>query len=168
MPAAEVDPYDRLSSHLLIDKHNLDEAIIQQAGLYSEVSDEVALAQADYESEKGYLDQLAGELDGELRVKYPKLAVQAINAKVQAHREMSKQRELVNKRLRWFRRWQGLQKAYEQRANLLKALVSLYTSEYFMNKADSISVGAGERIATRNRRESAGHYSDLAKRVRGG
>lgn len=152
---------------LSIDKHALDVCLMEQAEIYANVSEAVALAEAERDTVQLEFDELYAELDGTLRgrplAKGERLTEGSLKAELSGLPKIkSKHRELLEVK-KEAKLWRALEKGFEQRADMLKKLVDLHLRSTF---GYSLEAGVGQsrnafvaqeaeqaRIAIRERRK---------------
>lgn len=157
------NPRDQLRSFLEIDKNALDDCLMEQPEIYARVAEAVALAEAERDAAQLGLEELGAELDKQLRGEAAKgdkrLTDKALDQllkdlpRVQAaHRELLEAKKQA-------KLWRALEKAFEQRADMLKKLVDLhlrstygYALEAGVGQARSVNAEGNRQAATALRR----------------
>lgn len=127
------NPREEYRAFLSIDKLALDECLMEQPELYAKVADAVASAEGERDKVQLDFDELLAELDQGLRAKVAKAdqGEKRVTDKAldQQLKTLPKVQELHRKLLekkREAKLWRALEKAFEQRADMLKKLVDLH------------------------------------------
>ena len=122
---------DDLRQYLSIDKNALDECLMEQPQIYAQVADSVANAEADRDSLQLTFDETWAELDKTVRSRPLQEAEKRLTDKAieQQLRTLPKIKALslgLQDAKREAKLWRALEKAFEQRADMLKKLVDLH------------------------------------------
>ena len=157
-------PISELREQLLIDKHALDDELIRQSQLFSEIGDQAVMAGAERDAAKENLEVTDSRLDTEWRKKLStvKTTEKIINNHVKTDPRHEKAFELWLEAKSKADELENLQKSFLQRANMLKSLCQLYTSNYWMDssikpsKATEASHYAANRSRISNARAARG------------
>lgn len=168
MTTTKRSPREELRSFLSIDKHALDECLMEQPELYDRVAEAVANAEAERDSAQLSFDELAAEFDKTLRERAEKADKRVTDKNIEQQlkglpKVQTAHRELLEKK-KEAKLWRALEKAFEQRADMLKKLVDLhlrstygYALEQGVGQARGAFTGAlaeGNRAAVRDFRNS--------------
>jgi uncharacterized membrane protein YheB (UPF0754 family) len=129
---------DNLHSNLEVDKNALDDEIMRQPQLFSDIGDYAIDAVAERDTAKEALEVVDAKLDIEWRKKLSSNAkvtekMVANLVKTDVRHEKAFNAWLVAKSKS--DRLEVLQKSFFMRANLLKALAQLYSSNYWMESS---------------------------------
>lgn len=120
---------------LNIDKHDLDNELIENPQLIQDVCDECAESIAVRDAKKEALETVDAELDAEVRDLLSKSASKATEASIkgmiQTHQRHKKAFEDYNNAKLQAAKAAGLEKAVEARGKALESLSKLYASGYF-------------------------------------
>jgi hypothetical protein len=126
---------EQLKQSLLIDRNDLDTALIQQPDLYHQVSEQYAKsislrdrAKAELEEEAALIDFATRQHAAENDLRITETVV-ANSIKVDASYRKAQQKYLDLREQT--DQWEGLLKSYEQRSYALKELVNLFTAGYW-------------------------------------
>lgn len=116
---------------LAIDKHALDECLMEQPEIYAKVAEAVANSEAERDAAQLTLDELSAELSQTLRSKSPAQGKERVTDKAISEQLLglpkvqSAHLKLLEKK-KEAKLWRALEKAFEQRADMLKKLVDLH------------------------------------------
>ena len=144
---------------LRIDKHNLDEELIQQPELFYRVSHMYSSACSDKDMFKESLEVMETKLFNKLRKEADALPGRttdsSIRSKVSSMKEVIGLRTAYKEAKHRAEELLPLKEAYEQRGYALKELCNLYSSNYFQAESGGKRKDdAMEATANRNRREA--------------
>lgn len=143
---------DQYRGFLSIDKLALDECLMEQAEIYSKVAEAVATAEAERDAAQLEFEELQADLDQAVRKKAADKKERLTDATVRQllptmPKVQALSRNLLDKK-REAKLWRALEKAFEQRADMLKKLVDLhlrstygYTLESGVGQARTSIVG---------------------------
>lgn len=145
VPAATHNPRSELRGFLSIDKLALDECLMEQPELYDRVAEAVANAEAERDSAQLSFEELVAEFDKQQREKAQKgdkrVTDKAIEAQIKGlPKVQTAHRELLEKK-RDAKLWRALEKAFEQRADMLGKLVALHLRSTY---GYSLEAGVGQ------------------------
>lgn len=143
--------HHELHCSLIIDKHNLDEAIIKQPQLYFEVSSMLASLIDARDASKENLSRVDANIATELRVYYEKEGTKFTQSSI-AEEVLQDQKHFAsfnefNICRRNVNSWSSLKEAYEQRARMLSHITKLWVSQYF---SESVVSGDYSNKVNRN------------------
>ena len=121
---------DEYRSFLSIDKNDLDTCLMEQPEIYFKVADALVMAEAERDAVQLDFDELQAELDQDVRAKVAKedkrLTDKAIEQKLRTLPKVQDlHRQLLAKKNE-AKHWKALEKSFDQRADMLKTLVSLH------------------------------------------
>lgn len=152
---------------LAIDKLALDECLMEQPEIYDQVAEAVATAEAERDAAQLRFDELVAEFDQAQREKASKgekrITDKAIEKQILVLPKVQKQQlELLEKK-KEAKLWRALEKAFEQRADMLKKLVDLhirstygYALEAGVNQSRGLMAEGNRSAASALRREKRG------------
>lgn len=149
-----------LREGILIDKNDLDEAITWQVAAYSQISDDLAIAQSVYDEVKDKLKEIEAEADARLRaahdapdIKKPTEA--ALKNLVIQDAAFQRGNERVNTQAAKVRELTALKDSYHQRRYMVQELVTLWCANYYgdnlANSRQSNAVRDAQYVETRER-----------------
>lgn len=157
--AKTLDYYQGL---LKIDKHDLDNALMEHPDLFAEVAGEKALSISKRDQAKLELEEIEAQTDIDLRDDFARSGTKVTEALISNHvtRDVdvqAAQRKLLNAKLE-AERWSALAEAFSQRGYILKDLCALYIAGYWGSRSaeGEAKTSASERTAQTAR---AGSYS---------
>jgi hypothetical protein len=123
---------EELKQYLTINKHQLDDELIEQASVFYKVSELSTEAAAKRDAEKEYLATIAAEIEQNVRTR---LGDKATEGKVKSLVILEKEhRDATSNYLTTKAeadKLQALKEAFHQRGYMLRDLVQLYISNYF-------------------------------------
>ena len=157
------ETYNELLRDLAIDKHRLDDETIRQPGLFFHASEGCAFAMARRDKKERDLKITMAELDRGIRDNAQSDGVKITEAYVnqQILREddySAAHSAFLDARLE-ADKWEALKNSFRQRADMLRALVQLYSTNYFGEVT-----GSSDRAAARQRVSPTQRVSPLALR----
>jgi uncharacterized membrane protein YheB (UPF0754 family) len=127
--------------YLQIDKHALDECVMQQPHLFFQVSEAFMQAAAKRDALKEELAVVDAKLDAEVREDLEKSDIKITEAKVKSNIGTDKRHEAA------FRKYiaakehadvlMALKDAFQQRSYMLRDMVQLYATNYFEDSSMS-------------------------------
>lgn len=130
--------YHALKERLAIDKHNLDDVIMEQPGLFYDVSEQLTIALAERDAAKENLEIVNAELDSKWRKNLQSQA-KLTEKVISNHVMQDPDHEAAFTEYLTFKskadRLQALKDAFQQRSYMLKSLVALYTANYYEDSA---------------------------------
>lgn len=146
---------DEFRNYLTIDKHRLDDEIIQQPSLLFAVSEALEQALADRDRLKEGLATVDAELDGEVRLDLEKQDVKVTEALVKAGVQTHKKHEAAFEAYIQAKTEAGilgsLKESFQTRSYGLRDLVQLHMSNYF--EAESVrGTNASDTMVYKRRR----------------
>lgn len=125
---------------LQIDKHALDDALIEQASVYFTISQDLSQAVSDRDEVKENLDVTDAQLYLDIRADLIDNGEKATEAQVSAQVHTHSKHEGAMKDLLKARKQVdvlgALKDSFQQRSYMLRELVELYIAGYFMQSAD--------------------------------
>lgn len=153
---------------LIIDKDDLDSAIIQQSVLFYDVSQELVSAKENRDRSKDGMERVEAELSGEFRMSLldnkEKVTEARLKELVASDAEFRKARTLYLSARNVVDSWESMKEAYSQRSFMIRELAHLWAANYYGDPTVSGKSGAiGEIVDRTNRRKIA---DDRNKRVR--
>jgi hypothetical protein len=151
---------EQFQSALKIDKHNLDEALLQQPDIFYRVSEGFAYAislrdrakskLAEVSAEQSLVERRKAKQDDEKITEDGLKARIALNDKVQDAQQDYHASALVADR------WQGMKESWQQRSYVLKDMVGLYSAGYYSDKvSDTTKRGVADARYEDNRKALA-------------
>jgi hypothetical protein len=157
---------EEFKNYLKIDKHGLDQELMEQPMLFFKISEAFAQATAERDMLKEQLASTDARLDSDMRRVFDKAGEKYTEAMVKNAVQTDKKHEAAIKKFFDAKEqadlFLALKEAFQSRAYMLRDLCSLYTANYF---EESSARGSGqtnhatyrmgrERIATaRSKRE---------------
>jgi hypothetical protein len=161
------DKIKRYNDLLQIDRDALDEALIQQPGLFLEVSQRYAEAVSERDAYKDGVEVTRAKRSLAIRSELSSSG-KVTEASVAAQIELDDDyREAVGVYLAAKARadkWMAVKEAFQQRAFVLKDLASLYIAGYF--GSDSVGGKAGREVQERSYIEARDRLSKVRRRER--
>jgi hypothetical protein len=130
---------DRYRGLLAIDRDRLDDNLIEQGQLFSDVCDETALALFHRDKADQAVTLAEGEADERYRAVDPSETKKPPETKIK--RDIDADEHVLRAKrtyLRWklvVDRWFGLQKSFSQRASSMESLTQLYNAGYFTKQS---------------------------------
>lgn len=118
-------------SMLVVNKHDLDNALERQAAYFDDISQQVIQQGKKLTELKDELSQLEGRLAEEIREDEPKLTVGAIAHKVKRDRHRLVKWQELQDVTAVYEQWDSLRDAWKQRGYSIKTLAALYGDQYF-------------------------------------
>lgn len=159
----ELDDYRKM---LKIDRHNLDEELIQQASHFMGVAEAFALAVSKREFAKEEVNRVAARLYVRFRknqAEGEKVTEAQINAKISKHEDHIAARDGYKQASEDADRWLALKEAFHQRSFMLRELARLYDAGYWQPNS---SAGKSPRDHERDVQRTRKTLSDERKRRR--
>jgi hypothetical protein len=145
------DEFDRYESMLRIDKHALDDELIEQPQYYSDVSQRLATCISYRDEAKDHLEGIRAMCDQRVRSSFADDAKKppeaAIASMVVQQPEYQQAKDGLAAWHDRYNRWMGLKEAITQRGYALKDLVALFVADYFARNSAGKSVESRERTA---------------------
>lgn len=139
-----------LRAALAIDKHNLDDMVMQQPMLYMDVSEEASKAINVRDSDKVTLKELEASesvrITSELTACAKKPTAAQVTASVTTSEVVKVAKDRLQKSTQEARLWEDLKEAYIQRSHALKELANLAVSGYYQR--DSVRAGTTVQLLT--------------------
>lgn len=133
---------------LELDKHSLDEELVQQPSLYFRISEAYVELAAIRDTKKEALETVDAKLDAGFRISNDKLTEPKIKNMIQAHTDHQEAFIAYNEAKKAADLMAGLKEAFHIRGYMLRDLVSLYSTGYY--QADSVKDTASTRELTYN------------------
>ena len=151
---SRLSPSD-LRAQLKIDKNALDEEVMRQPQLFSDIGEYEVEAQAELDAAKEYLETVDAKLDIKYRQQYKdektteKMFANLVKVDPDHEKAFNEWLDAKTKAAELG----NLQKSFLQRANMLKALGQLYSSNYWMEASikPSKTVEDSHYLANRTR-----------------
>lgn len=141
---------DEARSYLAVDKHNLDEELVQQPQLYERVGQELAMAQTDLASAKKSLEKMESELlDDLLRKDTGRTSMEKLKSKLHFDPELQRMHAVLRSREEDVRMWTHMLEAFKARGYSIRDLAALYNANYYQR--DSVSFKGNARDAEHRR-----------------
>jgi hypothetical protein len=126
---------ERLEKKLRIDKHGLDDELVEQAAYLNEVAQYCADAVSYRDEAKANLEGTRAKLDQQLRQQgaeeTKRVTDTAVAAMITGHPEFQRAQDRFGAWVDRTNRWNGLREAVSQRGFALKDLTSLYIAGYW-------------------------------------
>jgi preprotein translocase subunit SecA len=146
--------FDRYESMLKIDKHALDDELIEQPQYYSDVSQRLATtisyrdeAKAEVEGTRAMIDQ---QIRREAVENAEKITESAIGNRVIQHPEYQKVQIVYAAWTDRYNRWMGLKESIIQRGYALKDLVALFAADYWVRNSAGGTSGKIRTVEANN------------------
>lgn len=142
---------------LRLDKHRLDDELVEQPVIFNDITDQVALAVSRRDQIKFDIDQAEAGLSSQFRsaAEGDKITDKSIREKVDGSVKMVALRKELLAAQALLGRWQAMKEAFEQRRDMIKVAAQLHASGYFTRSSVS---GARNNLDTsqadENRRRS--------------
>jgi hypothetical protein len=132
---SDADLLTDLRTGLRIDKHALDDALIQQPELYREIAELLPLEISRKDAAKLALAQIEAIVDAEVREDARKAGDKITEKEIDAQKTLDKRVVLAQKELIAINRRVGevaaLRASYEERSKALEGLIHLYKTGYW-------------------------------------
>lgn len=155
---------DKFKKRLSIDKNALDDALIQQPDLYSEIGEKTVAAKSYVDSLDTRLKELRAELDANIRQDAHENEEKITEAVVANRILLTPTYKKLQRRFASWRQvadtWTVLKEACQQRSYVIKDLVALYNAEYY-----TVTSISSDRDSVRDARASDAREA-LAERRR--
>lgn len=156
---AKLATIEELRSRLRIDKHRLDDELIEQASLYFEVSEQQVLAVAQRDALKEEVSTVDAELDSivrkELEKKSAKYTEAMVKGGIAQHKHHLAAFDAYVAAKQKADKLTGLLESFRQRGQMLRELCGLYSTNYF--NRDSVAASAPVTEARANRAKDLAH-----------
>lgn len=143
---------DEMRSYLAIDKHALDDAVIQNPVLFDRVAEAYAEATAERDALKEELATVDAQLDGSLRLKNTTATEGKVKALIQAHPQHQKAFTEWLEAKEYADKLGVLKEAFKDRSHMLRTLADLHVSGYF-ERTSIRPTTATDEVVYRKRRE---------------
>ena len=140
-----------MNQDLLINKSELDEELVKQAALFYSASESYVDAAAMRDTKKEELATVDAELDAEMRLGNEKVTEARIKSMIQTHPRHQEAFVAYNEAKLLADRAGVLKEAWHQRSFMLRELVEIHMSSFYM--PDAIKSTASE-LAYERQRES--------------
>lgn len=138
--------HENMDAAIMIDKHALDDCLVQQPELFHKVAERLALEVSLRDEAKNELSIVMAEVDEIVRLHAEtsgtKVTETAIKMQIQQHPDVVMARNVVMGLEKSVGLLQALKESYNQRSYALKDLVSLYLAQYY---GDGTAVAAGSK-----------------------
>jgi len=142
---------------LRIDEHALDEALLDQAPSYYEISKQVALQGSRRDALKQYLKEVEARVDIEIREEAQsageKVTEGLVTSRRLIHKDIQRAHRMFARGDRAVQALQALKEAYTQRSYALKELVNLWISNYYENSESEAATRASRDIRARGAKD---------------
>jgi hypothetical protein len=146
---------ENMDSAISIDKHALDDCVMQQPELFHRVAEKLALEISLRDEIKDQLSVVQAEVDETIRLEAAqsstKMTEGAIKMQITMHPDVVMARSTLAKLNKSVGLLSALKESYSQRSYMLKELVSLYLAQYYGDETATAS-GAKDRSYVNNRR----------------
>lgn len=157
-PVEQFELMKEFQKGLRIDKHSLDDELVEHGPVHHRIADMYERALADSDGLKVDIENLEAELYAQFKEaaaeKDEKLSETAIKMKIQD----SKRMRLLNSEYLLARRRMGelraLNQSYQQRSYHIRGLIDLHTIKYYANESSVKTRDVTEDRADRNREET--------------
>lgn len=127
--------YDELRSSIRIDKHSLDEELVQFPSVMLEVNEQVAAAIADRDAKKSLLNESEAQALARVRKdaadKGEKITEGAVKERAAMDSLVMKDSDIFQAAEESVRMWQALQNALDAKGKMLRELGSLFVAGYW-------------------------------------
>jgi hypothetical protein len=138
---------DEYKEYLLINKNDLDSALVEQSTLYYRIGEAYAAVISYRDLEKSRLEEVRAEIDQMIRAESSiKLTETQVANRILSHDHYIDAQERLASWKLLADKWVALRDAFNQRAYALRDLVSLYSMGYYTE-----SIGRGEKAEARDR-----------------
>ena len=156
---------DQMERALQIDEHDLDSALLEQPQLYFQVSRELALVTSRRDAAKQDLAVTAARTDLNIRRHAREKELSQTETEIKSHVAMHLDMEKANKVVLDLNlehaTWQAMEKAFDQRMNVLKKLVDLYLKNYW---TESGLTGSQDSMKSHNASLARREMADARRR----
>jgi hypothetical protein len=146
---------ENYDSAIIIDKHALDDCVVQQPELFYRVAERLALEISLRDEIKDRLTVVQAEADAQIRrdaeIGEIKVTESAIKMEVVRHPDVIIVRDMLAALNKSVGLLQALKESYSQRSYMLKELVSLHLASYYGDETATAS-GAKDRTYVKNRK----------------
>lgn len=146
---------ENMDAAIKIDKHSLDECVMQQPELFYRVAEKLALEISLRDELKDKLTVVQAEVDELVRMdaakNETKVTESAIKNLVVQHPDVVSVRNTLARLNKSVGLLQALKESYSQRSYMLKELVSLFLASYYGDETATAS-GAKDRTYAKNRK----------------
>lgn len=160
---------ENMDAAIMIDKHSLDECVMQQPELFHKVAERLALDISLRDEIKDRLSVIQAEADAQIRrdaeIAEMKVSETQIKMEITKHPDVVEVRNLLASLNKSVGLLQALKESYGQRSYMLKELVSLYLAQYYGDETATAS-GAKDRAHERNKRAMREERERRAKNER--
>ena len=131
----EVSLLDQMELAIQINEDDLDSALLEQPQLYWQISRELALSASRRDAAKQYLAVVEARTDlnirRRVREKDESTTEKEVKSEVTMHLDVEKAAKVVLDLNHEHAQWQAIERAFDQRMNVLKKLVDLYLKNYW-------------------------------------
>lgn len=135
---------------IMIDKHSLDECLVQQPDLFFKISERLALVLSRRDAAKDELKVVESEADEDIRQEAidndEKISEAQVKAKITKHASVLKASKRLSALNYEAGQLQALKEAYLQRSYMLKELVSLFLANYYGDGTGSANSKAARAV----------------------
>lgn len=142
---------------LRIDRHSIDEAILEQSVLFYDVSNNLVLAKEEKDRLKDEMESLGAEISNDKREEFQddkiKFTEHALKEEVALDKNYIKSKKRYNQSYSDLRKWEAMKEAYMQRSYMLKELARLWSANYYGDTSLSGGNDVKEFAATSNRKK---------------
>lgn len=158
---------DEFRRYLKIDKHALDDDIVQQPMLFYEVSEAYVVAAAERDGFKEALARVDAGLDAEIREELEKSDTKATEAmvknQIQCHQDHEKAYKLYAKAKEQADLLAVMKDSFQQRGYMLRDLCQLYVANYF-EESSVRGTSNTDAAVYKRRREHLGNAREQRQR----
>lgn len=149
---------DDIAARLAIDKHRLDDCLLEQPSLYYHVAAHYTRALARRDTLELDLKVRMADLDQDFRneaaASDSKITEATIANKVKSAPEIVALQRLALDAKNELDQWTALKEAFQQRSFMLRELVSLYTTQYYeQNLASKPDTRSRDALADKNKHQ---------------
>lgn len=160
---------DQLSDAVIIDKHNLDEAWVEQPDIFWRVSDQLARARNNREKAKLARDQVITTVGAQMREDAEaavekagkgRVSETALSRDIELDDRVQQARADYQRHVYTVDRWEALKESFSQRSYALKDLTGLHIANYYQTNSGG---DRREQAAGRVREQVGQVHRDKAK-----
>ena len=142
-----VEFIERLEAALKFDKNRLDDALEEQAGIFHEIADELAIQISRRDQAKKYVTDIESQTIVEIRTaareKDQKITDKEVEAQTQLDAFVIKASKMLAELSLIVGRLSALKESYVQRSYALKDLVALQINQYGVESASNVEGAKG-------------------------
>lgn len=114
-----------------IDRNDLDSCVLEQPQLYSQISEQLALAVSRRDQLKHELEQEVAKVESKIRGREEKMTEKAVQNQVELSKGVAAIKDDLLEANAVVGRWNGVRADFDMRKDMLKIAAQLYASGYF-------------------------------------